>query len=379
MQAAAGDDKANARKPKLSAADQAEQKQAMAASARVMGTLSDLLTSTTIAADGTYTFSNVPTGTYYVHAMAPGYIDPLSQFSADDLASTDPAVRTSIAAVATIVHVSGTDQARADLRLARGASISGRVLYDDGTPAAGWTVRTVHDPAPGTAAPVSFGPMGIDMADMDISHISEMTATDDTGHFRLAGLPSGDFVLQARLTAAVLGHSSFNPVGANAMSALQGLKLTVYSGNVLRRADATPISVRAGDDRSGVDITMPLHSTHTLAGIVRAQSDGHAVKSGSVELTLQDGNGNPDPSVHLSAEIQPDGGFRFDYVPSATYTVKANHAADATTNSIQKMFGSMIADQKTNHSYGPATVTTILGDTDVTDLKLDVPELPAEK
>jgi hypothetical protein len=163
------------------------------------------------------------------------------------------------------------------------------------------------------------------------------------------------------------------------MAAMQGLKLTVYSGNVLRRADATPISVRAGDERNGVDITMPLHSTHTLGGIVRAKSDGHAVNAGTVELTLQDANGSPDPSVHLAAEIQPDGVFHFDYVPSGTYTLKTSHAADATTNSVTKMFGSMIADKKTTHSYGPATITTILGDTDVTDLKLDVPELPADK
>jgi hypothetical protein len=376
MPAAGADDKT--KKPKLSAADQAEQKQALAASAKVMGSLSDLLVSTTIGADGVYTFTNVPAGTYYVHAMAPGYIDPFSQFSADDLASTDPAVRARIAAVVPTVHVSGTDQARADLRLARGAGISGRVIYDDGTPAVGWTVRVVHDPAPG-AAPAAFSAMGLDMSDMDLSHITEMAQTDDTGHFRIAGLPSGDFVLQARFTAPVLGHSSFNPVAGNALAAMQGLKLTVYSGNVLRRADATPISVRAGDERNGVDITMPLHSTHTLGGIVRAQSDGHAVNAGTVELTLQDANGNPDPSVHLAAEIQSDGAFHFDYVPSGTYQLKTSHAADATTNSVKKMFGSMIADQKITHSYGPATLTTIVGDTDVTDLKLDAPELPSEK
>ncbi len=38
------------------------------------------------------------------------------------------------------------------------------------------------------------------------------------------------------------------------------------------------------------------------------------------------------------------------------------------------MMGSTIAQQKTNHSYGSASVTEVLGDSDILDLKIDVPE-----
>jgi hypothetical protein len=388
MDAAAKDSKANPAKSKLSAADQAELKQQQAASAKLMATVADMMVATTIGADGTYLFTNVKAGTYYVHATAPGYIDALSQFSAEDLASTDPAIRRKIAAVATPITVTGTDQVRSDLRLERGASISGRVLYDDGTPAAGWTVRTVHPAPPSAGAPASataFG-TGIDLADLDLAHISEMAQTDDTGHYRIAGLPSGDYILQARFTGAALGHSSFNPIATNVgspfsgggMADLQGLKLTVYSGNAIRGANAEKVSVRAGDDRTGYDLTMPLHAMHTLAGIVRAKSDAHPVNSGTVDLTLLDAQGNPDPTLHLTAGIQPDGTFHFDYIPgNASYTLKTLHAVDATTLSVKKMFGSMIAEQKTTHSYGPASTTVVVGDGDILDLKLDVPELPA--
>ena len=375
---------ANSKKPALSAEDQAQMKQTQAASAKFMSALTDRMLAATIAADGTYLFTNVKAGTYYVHAQAPGYVDPLSQFSDEDFASADPAIRKKIEAVAPVITVNGTEQAHADLRLERGASISGRVLYDDGTPAAGWVVRTVHDAPAG--APQSLG-MGVDLADIDLNHITETSTTDDTGHFRISGLPTGSYTLEARLTTGALGHSAFNPIAQNSgnpfgsasMAGLMGLKLTVYSGNAVRRADAATVSVGPGEDRSGYEITMPLHTMHSIGGVVRAKSDAHTVNSGTVELTAQTSDGKPDASLHLTANVQPDGSFHFDYIPGpATYTIKVSHPADVTTTGTTKMLGSTIAEQKTNHSYGSANVTTVLGDGDILDLKIDVPELAAQ-
>ena len=132
--------------------------------------------------------------------------------------------------------------------------------------------------------PDAFSAMGLDASDMDLTHVTEVSKTDDTGAYRVAGLAGGDYVLQARLTAGALGHSSLNPSAGNAMMAnLMGIKLTVYSGNVTRQADARPVSVRAGEERTGYDLQEPLHLLHSIGGIVRSKADGHPVSAGNVQ------------------------------------------------------------------------------------------------
>jgi hypothetical protein len=375
-------------KPKLSPEDEAQQKASKAASAKFMATIADMMIVTTVGADGNYLFTNVQPGTYYVHATVAGYIDPFTAFSPENLVSKDPAVRQKIAAVTTLVTVAGTEGARADLRMERGASISGRVLYDDGTPAAGWTVRTVHQ-APAASAPNPFAALGIDASDLDLSHVTETSTTDDTGHYRIAGLPSGDYTLQARFIGAVLGTSALNPLVTNSgnsgigaaaggLGDRMGLRLTVYSGDALQLADAKSISLRTGDDHPGYDLIMPLHSLHSVSGKVVSKTDAHPVNSGNVELTGQTADGKEDSTAHYTASIHPDGTFRFDYVPGPmTYTLKAMRAQDVTTTSTKKMLGSIVAEQKTLKSYGPATTTVQVVDKETGDITLTVPELPA--
>lgn len=381
----AADSEGKSGKNKLSPEEEAEQKRTMAASMKVLSQMSDLLQATTVAGDGTYTFTDIKPGTYYLHATAKGYIDPLEQFTPDELASTDPATRKRIAAVATIVTVSGNNGVHADLRLERGASISGRVLYDDGTPAVGFTVRTVHDAPDDPNSP--FAAMGLDASDMDLSHLQEASITDDTGYYRIAGLATGSYVVQARLATTPPGRSSPSTsagigasAGGNAFVAMLGLKLTVYSGNALRRSEAKPITVRQGQNLADTDLTLPLHSMHALGGTVRAKSDGHPVMGGSIALTAQTADGKDDLSFHQVAAIRHDGTFQFDYIPGpASYTLKVTGAIDTApgTTAPKKIFGQTISDEKTTHKYGPATASAALGDSDLTDLKIDVPDSPA--
>jgi len=82
--------------------------------------------------------------------------------------------------------------------------------------------------------------------------------------------------------------------------------------------------------------------------------------------------------LSVVANILSDGSFRFDYVPGpGTFTMKTSHAQDATTTSTKQVLASTIAEQKVLHSYGAATTTVQLTDSDLDAINLVVPEQPA--
>jgi hypothetical protein len=87
-----------------------DKRKALAAATKSMDQAMDMLGASTVGLDGKFSFAGVKPGTYYVHAIYEGYIDPFSQFSDDDFTSTDPSVRARRAQIPTVT-VSGTDAA----------------------------------------------------------------------------------------------------------------------------------------------------------------------------------------------------------------------------------------------------------------------------
>jgi hypothetical protein len=77
------------------------------------------------------------------------------------------------------------------------------------------------------------------------------------------------------------------------------------------------------------------------------------------------------------ATIQPDGSFRFDYVPSGKYTLKIKKAdiTEATGGST-KILGMEIPKTKTVRSFGPQEQKVVVGDSDVTGILFSLPEVP---
>jgi hypothetical protein len=337
-----------------------EQKRALAAATKGMNQATDMLNASTVGLDGAYSFSGIKPGTYYVHAIFAGYIDPYSQFSDDDFASTDPAIKARIAQIPTIT-VTGKDAAHIDLRLERGGAVSGRILFDDGSPAAGWTLTAVapkgpEEPADATAAMMSQA--------LSLSGGVQIFKTDDLGRYRISGLAAGDYALRATLVASAIGVSASN-IGDGG----SGISLAVYTGDTFRRADAKPVHVTAGEERSGVDITVPAHSLHNIVGHVVAKEDGHTLNVGSVSLTTKE-----NPALHLKAAVRDDGSFHFDYLPGkTTYTVSIEDGADGkSTDSPVNFLGISVPHPEILRKYGPDTAEVALGDADVDSVKLTV-------
>ena len=87
--------------------------------------------------DGSYTIAGVKPGRYYVVVDAPGYLIPLAAFGLKDLAAPNTATHLRMERAVQSITVNAGESVKQDIVLYRGASLSGTVSYDDGSPASG--------------------------------------------------------------------------------------------------------------------------------------------------------------------------------------------------------------------------------------------------
>jgi hypothetical protein len=340
-----------------------DKKQALAAASKGMTQALDMMNASTVGLNGEYKFAGVKAGTYYVHVLYAGYIDSFDQFTDEDFASADPAIRARIAQIPTVT-VTGVDSAHADLRLERGAAVSGRILFDDGSPAAGWTVTAIKPgtpESPGEAATVAMNQA------LAMSGAAQLAKSDDLGHFRITGLAGGDYALRATMAAPSIGITASN-IGDGGT----GIKLVVYTGNTFSRADAKSITVGVGEEFTGADIAIPAHALHNITGHVYAKADGHTLNVGLVVLTSKS-----DPALQLTAAIRDDGSFHFEYLPEGVnYTLKVEDAADGknTPPATTGLFGINPGNPEILHKYGTDSIDVSLGDADNDSVRLTVAE-----
>jgi hypothetical protein len=85
--------------------------------------------------DGSFHFSGVRPGTYFLIADYPGYVSPIAKLSADELKSKEQADIEKVEKVLVKVTVAASKDSASQIELERGATIAGIVQYDDGSPA----------------------------------------------------------------------------------------------------------------------------------------------------------------------------------------------------------------------------------------------------
>lgn len=322
--------------------------------------------------DGGYTIRHVKPGEYYVVVDKEGYLLPLSQFSKDELSATDESTRTRLAAAARTISVGADQTVNEDVRLERGASVSGTATYDDGTPAGGLDVRILAKDKSGKLAEVPLGRYRVDFG---------FHRTDDKGQFRVTGLPAGEYVAEVDLT--VSEHEvAYMPMPSNPLGVVEmhtnktRFSLPLYSGDKLRRTTAEPFTLGAGQERTGMDVVFPLNKLHRVRGQVLA-SDGHAVNDGKVELLWAD-----DRSPMTDAPVQfADQLFSLEFVPEGEFTLKTAGVKDVTHVQVENGTGvspRFHEETRTVRSYGDTEQPLIVkGET--SDVLVTVPDAKRTK
>jgi hypothetical protein len=315
--------------------------------------------------DGSFTIPKVAPGAYYVVAYKSGYLSPLSTLSADALQHPTPEDHKRIAAILPRIVVEARLPVSVDVRLERGAIISGTILYDDGSPASGLPVHALvrrKDGKKEAWSPLRAMPFAL-MADV---------YTDDLGRYRLTGLEPREYLVQVDLNLQQMEFASTPGSFQGSSSIGEVAKLSFYSGNTARKLDAKPFKLTANEEHSGEDITIPIAKLHIITGELVAEHDGHVLNQGNVKLLDPD-----DKSEVESSKVErADGKFHLFFVPEGNYILHVDNAADVTYEDVPNPPGYMpTSHEKTDlvHAYGTADQPINIHD-DAPTVVVSVPE-----
>jgi hypothetical protein len=277
--------------------------------------------------DGSYSFTHVPFGSYYVVALHPGYVSPYKSLAVAEARSSpqDPefpgprqkAARELVLKSLPRVDVQSNLPVSMDVALERGGAVSGTVTYDDGTPATGVRVSALIRSS--EAEKESWVPI-----EGAMEQIREPQESDDRGNYRISGLPAGKYIVLAGLSAS--RSISYRSAKGGSTSSSNDIlsNLTVYSGSTPRMKDASSFSIDLGEERSGEDIRIPMSKLHTVSGNFVSAKDGHVVNSGGAVLL------NPDDRsfLALASATEDDPRFVFYFVFEGDYILSSGASAD---------------------------------------------------
>jgi hypothetical protein len=229
-----------------------------------------------------------------------------------------------------------------EIRLRRGATISGRVVDAFGDPVvaarvAAQTPSSGQDNSPSVAA----------------------AETDDRGEYRLAGLPAGTFIVVVMTmsmtpTPQVVGNTRI-------IIGMPTVQKTYYPG-MTTPAEAQPLGLQFGDEKPDIDFVVP--ADHTLGnpfsvmrlspsplpasatparatGIVRGRvmsTDGRSLSHAQVRLISQ----QQDFRLQRTASADEDGRFEFADLPAGKFGVMASKTGYSPVGSDESPLGSIL-------------------------------------
>jgi hypothetical protein len=279
-----------------------------------------LLNSRLIATDGSghFDFNNLPAGQYTLQAYRSGYL----RMNYGAKSPETPGI--------SIVLADDQRLANLTIRLPQMAAITGTILDQNGEPAEGVSVEAL-------AYTMRTGIRTL------ASVYGAAQSTDDRGIYRYGGLTPGDYLIVAgpsralggirALAASDIDRALAAIASGGVASAVEGPSgaggevtyAPVYFPGTTDLTSATTISLKAGEERGGVDLRLALVPCATIEGTI-TMPDGRPAPDVPVTATVV---GIPN-SIDLFRVGDPGtvrsdarGHFRFTAVPPGQYEITA--------------------------------------------------------
>jgi hypothetical protein len=238
----------------------------------------------------------------------------------------------------TPIVLAAGESRRLTIRLPRGAVITGNIQNIDGTPAQGVSVRAMR--------------YGFLNGARQLVPAGNSATTDDRGVYRVYGLPAGDYCVAAsprsgqyagadvQLMTPALVRSALDEMrqGTSSSQARPGLAesspisnpqettrvygyAAVYYPGTTSVAESATITVRQGEERTGIDMAVQLVPTARISGVLSVQ-DGALPQATIVNLVPAGGTLAATISEGIKfGRAGPDGKFSFAGVPPGRYSI----------------------------------------------------------
>ena len=235
----------------------------------------------TTNAEGRYELRNLPAGAYKLTVSKTGFI------------SLEFGQRRPFETASTITLREG-EAAAGNVALIRGGAIFGRVLDADGEPSVGTRVQVLR--------------VRSESGRRRLLAVGAGDQTDDTGAYRVYGLPPGEYYVSA--STGLVDAVKRDP--------------PVYYPGTWNFAEAQPITLGAGAQASADFQITDTTRAASITGIV-VNSSGAPAPGAMINLLSENVSQNPGTpsSLNLHADAAPDGTFTIQNVPPGPYQLTA--------------------------------------------------------
>jgi protocatechuate 3,4-dioxygenase beta subunit len=254
---------------------------------------------TTTDDDGAFEFEGLSPASYAISASAPGYVTPPPIEDENSYG----------------VYRAGDV---ANVTLARGGVVTGRVVNASGNPLTGVSVNAIR----------VGGLDGEADNQLVFQGFGRAWRTDDRGVYRIYGLVPGSYIIQAG--PAGQANGSGGPM-ANFLSAFSGDAPTYYPSSA--RDVATPVAVRAGEEVAGIDVSYRGEKGRVVSGRIVAKAGDNGFGAAQIFLSVAGSDAVVATTVQMDAGRMNVGrgrgesrGFAFYGVRDGEYDVVALRA-----------------------------------------------------
>ena len=237
--------------------------------------------------DGTYQFTDLPADSYRLSAGKPGYL--VLEYGQAHAFERGKVITLS----------DGEKVEKIDVTLPASGAISGRISDENGDPVENVTVRLLQ---------LQFIANRRQL--MDVAAAGSRT-TDDTGRYRIYGVPPGEYVVMASVT----DRQTDQPLGEDL--SLPGYAPTYYPG-ATAVSQAQIVNVGLSEEAGGIDFPLATASTATLSGV---STDSRNLPARILlDRSRRSGGFAERPTRGV---VGADGSFKFENVPPGEYVLQS--------------------------------------------------------